>query len=91
MTLSQAPINTKYQIIGINECPVKRRLLDMGFTEGSIISVLAVDPLKSTMLVRLRGGEVALRKNATDYISVEDINGKLCADRQSERRQNKSL
>ncbi len=91
MTLSFARVSAEYCITEIKASPVKRRLLDMGFTSGSKIRVLAVDPLKKAMLVKLRGGEVALRKNATDFISVEELNGKVCAYRQSERGENKPL
>ncbi len=91
MTLSDVSVSTEYEITEIEESPTKRRLLDMGFTPKSKIVVLAVDPFKQTVLVRLGEFEVALRKNATNYISVEAVNDNLCTYRQSKRRQNELI
>ncbi len=71
MTLTDAKINTCYVITEISETAVKRRLLDMGFTRGTKIKVLRLAPLGCVVLVNIRGVLMALRKNATDSISVE--------------------
>lgn len=73
MTLSQVKSNAEYRIIGIKEGDLKRRLLDMGFTPNCAIRVSALAPMGGTMLVKIREFTVALRKNATDYISVEAV------------------
>ena len=45
----------------------------MGFTPGCKIKVSGLAPFGGTVLVKIRGFDVALRKNATDFISVEAV------------------
>lgn len=69
--MTDAKINTDYVITHIGGTALKRRLLDMGFTQGTKIKVLRLAPLGGALLVNIRGVTVALRKNAMDCISVE--------------------
>ncbi|MCH5164643.1 MAG: ferrous iron transport protein A [Clostridiales bacterium] len=72
MTLSDVKVNAEYVITQVKGS-VKRRLLDMGFTPGCKIKVSGLAPFGGTVLVRIRGFDVALRKNATDFITVEAV------------------
>ncbi len=71
MTLTNAKIDTVYVVKNIVGSTLKRRLLDMGFAPGSKIRSIRIAPFGDTVLVNIRGIEIALRKNATDCIEVE--------------------
>ena len=49
---------------------IKRRLLELGFVNGTEVKVLSVSPLKNTYLLRLKDYCLALRKNSLELISV---------------------
>ena len=72
MTLSDVKVNTEYVITEVSGQNA-RRLLDMGFTPGCRIKISGVAPLGSAVLVTIRGFDVALRDNVTNFISVEGI------------------
>lgn len=50
---------------------VKRRLMDMGITKGTEITVRKVAPLGDPVEVTVRGYELSLRKADADMISVQ--------------------
>ena len=52
------------------EGAVKRRIMDMGITKGTPITVRKVAPLGDPMEVTLRGYELSLRKADADMIEV---------------------
>ncbi|MEG1431719.1 MULTISPECIES: FeoA family protein [Eubacterium] len=51
--------------------PVKRRIMDMGITKGTPISVRKVAPLGDPVEVTVRGYELSLRKADAELIEVE--------------------
>ena len=53
------------------ECPVKRRIMDMGITKGVEIYVRKVAPLGDPVEVTVRGYELSLRKADAEIIEVE--------------------
>ena len=53
------------------EGPVKRRIMDMGITEGVDIYVRKVAPLGDPVEVTVRGYELSLRKADAEMIEVE--------------------
>jgi ferrous iron transport protein A len=59
------------KVVRVLDCEARRRLLDFGFTPGTEICVHNIAPLKSTVLVGLRGYTVALRENAARMVEVE--------------------
>ncbi len=50
---------------------VKRRIMDMGITEGAEIFVRKFAPLGDPMEIKVRGYELALRKSDAAMIEVE--------------------
>ena len=52
--------------------PVKRRILDMGLTRGTSITVRKVAPLGDPIELTLRGYELSIRKADAALIEVED-------------------
>lgn len=53
--------------------PVRRRLVDMGFTRGAKIEVVKLSPLGDPVEYRLRGYHLSLRKSEASTIEVELI------------------
>ncbi len=73
LKLTNAKINKNYKIKKI-ECDIKlkRRLLELGLCKDTIIKVINISPLKNSFLLELRGFVLAVRKNCTDSIFVEN-------------------
>ncbi len=53
------------------EGAVKRRIMDMGITKGTEVTVRKVAPLGDPMEVTVRGYELSLRNADTEMIEVE--------------------
>ena len=54
------------------EGAVKRRIMDMGITKGTVVSVRKVAPLGDPIEVTVRGFELSIRKGDADMIIVEE-------------------
>lgn len=50
---------------------IRRRLLDMGVVNGSIVEVLRVAPLGDPVQIKVKGYDLALRKTEAENIQVE--------------------
>jgi len=50
---------------------VKRRIMDMGITKGTTISIKKIAPLGDPIEVTVRGYDLSLRKEDADKIMVE--------------------
>jgi ferrous iron transport protein A len=50
---------------------LRRRLLDMGITEGVLVKVKKIAPLGDPIDIELRGYELCIRKKDLDDIDVE--------------------
>lgn len=49
---------------------LKRRLLDLGFTQGTMVRVINISPLKNSFLLEIHGYIIALRQNAVQNIQM---------------------
>lgn len=58
------------EFIGVSG-PIKRRIMDMGVTPGTIIKVIKVAPLGDPIEVNIRGYELSLRKDEAAQIVVK--------------------
>ncbi len=58
---------TKVEITGA----IKRRLMDMGLTKGTAVTVRKVAPLGDPIEVTVKGYELSLRKEDAKYVLVE--------------------
>lgn len=54
---------------------VRRRLLDMGFTQGTQVKVLKEAPLKDPVEFELRGYSLTLRKSEAEKIYIQSAEG----------------
>ena len=71
-TLKQAQIGETVTVQRLQgEGPVKRRIMDMGITEGTSIYVRKVAPLGDPVEITVRGYELSLRKQDAEMILVE--------------------
>ena len=71
-TLRDIQIGDKAIVTKINgEGKVKRRIMDMGITQGTEIYVRKVAPLGDPIEVTVRGYELSIRKDDADIIEME--------------------
>lgn len=70
-TLQNLKKDTEATITGINDCcRNKLRLLDMGFTKGSVITPLCQSKNKHITAYRIKGTVVALRTEESRCINI---------------------
>ncbi len=73
-TLRDIPCGATVKVMGLTgEGSVKRRIMDMGITKGTSISVRKMAPLGDPMEVTVRGYELSLRKADAEMIVVEAL------------------
>lgn len=75
IALSHLRKGQKAKVIQLNtvESDLRRRLLDMGITEGVHVKVKKIAPLGDPIDIELRGYELCLRRRDLDLIEVEVI------------------
>lgn len=75
MTLDQVKPGIRGKIILVGGTgALRRRLLDLGLTPGTMVMVRKVAPLGDPIELFLRGYELTLRKSEAARIEVEEIN-----------------
>ena len=71
-TLNDLKPGQEGTVVSIGEKgPMKRRIMDMGVTPGTLIKVIKVAPLGDPIEVNIRGYELSLRKSEAEHIQVE--------------------
>ena len=71
-TLKEAKIGETVKVVKLHgEGAVKRRIMDMGITKGTEITVRKVAPLGDPVEVTVRGYELSLRKADAEMVEVE--------------------
>lgn len=71
-TLREAQVGSTVRVKKLNgEGALKRRLMDMGFTNGCEVYVRKVAPLGDPVEVTVRGYELSVRKDDAENIEVE--------------------
>ena len=71
-TLREAQVGSTVRVKKLNgEGSLKRRLMDMGFTNGCEVYVRKVAPLGDPVEVTIRGYELSVRKDDAENIEVE--------------------
>jgi len=53
---------------------MRRRLMDLGFTEGAKVTVIRKSPIGDPTAYRIRGAVIALRKEEAALIEVQSNN-----------------
>ena len=71
-TLREVKIGATAKVVELhNEGALKRRIMDMGITNGVEIYVRKVAPLGDPMEITVRGYELSVRKGDAESIEVE--------------------
>jgi len=71
MTLNELGIGKTAKIVRLNgEGAVKRRIMDMGLTKGTEVTVRKIAPLGDPIEITVRGYELSLRKDEAGKIEV---------------------
>ena len=71
MTLNELKIGATAKIVRLNgEGSVKRRMMDMGLTKGTEVTVRKVAPLGDPIELAVRGYELSIRKDEAAAIEV---------------------
>ena len=71
-TLREAKIGETVKVVKLHgEGAVKRRIMDMGITNGTDVYVRKVAPLGDPVEVTVRGYELSLRKADAEMIEVQ--------------------
>ena len=73
-TLKEAKIGETVRVVKLNgEGAVKRRLMDMGITQGVSVYVRKVAPLGDPVELTVRGYELSIRKDEAASIEVTGV------------------
>ena len=71
-TLKEIKVGKSTRIVKLHgEGAVKRRIMDMGLTKGTAITVRKVAPLGDPIEITVRGYELSLRKADAEMVEVE--------------------
>lgn len=74
MTLKDVQVGASARIVRINgEGPVKRRIMDMGLTKGTEVTVRKIAPLGDPLELTVRGYELSIRKEEAAQIDCQTI------------------
>jgi ferrous iron transport protein A len=72
-TLDQLQVGETAKVVRLNgEGAVKRRIMDMGLTKGTAVTVRKVAPLGDPIELTIRGYELSIRKDEAARIEVGD-------------------
>ena len=70
-TLKDAQVGQTVTVARLNGTgPVKRRIMDMGITKGTVLKVQKVAPLGDPMELTVRGYELSVRKADAEMIEL---------------------
>ena len=73
MTLNELEIGKTAKVARLNGAgAVKRRIMDMGLTKGTEVTVRKVAPLGDPIEITVRGYELSIRKDEAATIEVAD-------------------
>ena len=71
-TLKDAECGSTVKVVKLNGSgALKRRIMDIGITKGTAISVRKLAPLGDPMELRVRGYELSLRKCDAELIEID--------------------
>ena len=71
MTLNDVKVGETAKIVHLNgEGAVRRRIMDMGLTKGTAVTVRRVAPLGDPIELTVRGYELSIRKDEAAKVEV---------------------
>lgn len=81
MSVNEMKCGQKAYVSNIIAIPsLKRRLMDLGFTRGTEVSIVSVAPMSDPVVVKVRGCNICIRRTEASSIKVsEDVAQPECA------------
>lgn len=77
MTLDRLPVGQSAVIASVGGSGALRcRLLDMGLTPGTAVTVQKLAPAGDPMELRLRGFELTLRRSDAECVTLREVNNR---------------
>jgi ferrous iron transport protein A len=75
MTIKELSIGDRAKVIGFNESgkAYRRKLLSMGLTPGTELSLVRVAPMGDPVEILIRGYLLSLRKGEADALTVDKL------------------
>ena len=74
MTLFDCQVGEKAEVLGVSgERAIRKRLIDMGITTGTVLFIRKVTPLGDPIEIHCRGYELSLRKDEAKTIEVRRV------------------
>lgn len=72
--LSQVQVGKDYKVSKIKgKGALKRRILDMGLTKGTVFNVRRTAPLGDPVQISLRGYELTIRRQDGKLVEIEEV------------------
>jgi Fe2+ transport system protein FeoA len=73
MNLTNLPIGAKATVVAVNgKNAITKRLMEMGIVPGVSVRVVKSAPFGDPLEIRLRGYNLAMRRNEADSIEVNE-------------------
>ena len=74
LRLAEAEPGKVYRVVRIEaEGVIKRRILDMGLSPGTIVRVVGYAPLGDPIDVNVRGVNIGIRRGEASHVIVEEV------------------
>jgi ferrous iron transport protein A len=75
MTIKELSIGDRAKVVGFNEGgkAYRRKLLSMGLTPGTEISLIRVAPMGDPVEILIRGYSLSLRKGEADALTIDKL------------------
>lgn len=74
MTLKELAVRDRATVTGFNAGGAyRRKLMSLGLTRGTEITVVRVAPMGDPVEIRVRGSALSLRKHEADALAVEKL------------------
>lgn len=71
-TLKEAEIGKTYKVVKLHgEGATRRRIMDMGLTKGTDVTIRKVAPLGDPIEINIRGYELSIRKADAEMVEIE--------------------
>lgn len=71
-TLREIKVGSSVKVVKLHgDGAVKRRIMDMGITKGTVVHIRKVAPLGDPVEITVRGYELSIRKADAEMIEVE--------------------
>ena len=73
MTLDQCPIGVNYRVTAVNgQGALRRRLLDIGLTENTVVECVGKSPLGDPSAYLIRGAVIAIRVEDGSTVRIKE-------------------